>query len=65
MSGSRSVQAIMRGHAGSNIFAGVIKLIATKEYHVTKTEIRRKVFRILLTNSEPWQADPVEALPTA
>jgi hypothetical protein len=34
----------------------VIKLIATKEYLVTKAEIRRKVLGISLTNSETWQA---------
>jgi hypothetical protein len=43
-------------HAGSNIFAGVIKLAVTKEYRVTKKEIRRKVCEILLTNSETRQA---------
>jgi hypothetical protein len=46
----------LSARAGSNIPAGVITLIANKEYRVTKPEIRRKVCGILLTNSEIGQA---------
>jgi hypothetical protein len=37
-------------------FRRVIRPAGAKEYRVTKTEIRRNVFGISLTNSETWQA---------